>query len=311
MKTPADCLTQLFPHVRYVMNKYTRKLPKEDLKRLAKEISKKLVASDYKNNRVSDPTAISSDRARGAKKHVKEFLDKAVLKFKEHERRQAAERDARAAKEGAAKPAPAEDPLTQEAAEKADEEVVLTDVEDDASPASSASNGKRKREQDEDEEEARSAGQTPSETPSAKRVKEDGGDVKLPSPPPPPPPPPEAAADNTTTTPLTMTEDERSMKEQEEALVRENEEAQRLADEAERTKHLEDEAALERENEEAMRDFELTHNNHNNHHHQLPTSKTSDGGGGPHLNGDAMDLDGREDGAVEHAEVCKQEVLSH
>ena len=49
------------------MNKYTRKLPKDDLKRLAKEISKKLVASDYKNNRISDPTVIPSDRARGAR----------------------------------------------------------------------------------------------------------------------------------------------------------------------------------------------------------------------------------------------------
>lgn len=271
------------------MNKYTRKLPKDELKRLAKEISKKLVASDYKNNRVSDPTAISTDRARGAKKHVKEFLDKAVLKFKEHERRKAAERDARAAKDGVAKPTPANDPLAQET-EKLDEEVVLTDAEDDASPTSSTSNGKRKRE----DEEAGSAGHTPSATPSAKRVKED--DVELPSPPPPPPPPPEAVAD----TPLT--EVERSMKEQEEALMRENEEAQRLADEAERTKHLEDEAALERENAEALRDFELTHNH-------LPTPNTSEGG--PHVNGGGMDLDGREDGAIEHAEVRKQEVLSH
>jgi len=285
---------QLFPHVRHVMNKYTRKLPKEDLKRLAKEISKKLVASDYKNNRVSDPTVMPSDRARGAKRHVKEFLDKAVVKFKEHERRKAADRDARAAKEGGPKPTPANQAVVAE--EDADEEVVLSDVED--TPTSSASNSKRKREEEEEQNQAASA-----TTPSAKRVKEDGDEndnVELPSPPPPPPPPPDAATvDTTVDTPVT--EEERSMKEQEEALMRENEEAQRLADLAERTKHLEEEAALERENEEAMRDFELTHN-------QLPTPSASEG---KSIGGNAMDLDGQE-GAIEHREATrKQEVLSH
>lgn len=276
------------------MNKYTRKLPKDELKRLAKEISKKLVASDYKNKRVSDPTVIPSDRARGAKKHVKEFLDKAVLKFKEHEKRKAAERDVKASKEGRVQPMPTEESPTR-GAEKVDDEVVLTDVEDEASPTSSTSNGKRKRE----EEEADSANQTPSETPTAKRVKED--DVELPSPPPPPPPPPDAVPNTA------MTEEERSMKEQEDALMRENEEAQRLADIAERTKHREEEAALERENEEAMRDFvELTHN-------QLPTPNTSEEGkpSEPPLNGNGMDLDGREDMSIEHSEARKQEVLSH
>ncbi len=50
------------------------------------------------------------------------------------------------------------------------------------------------------------------------------------------------------------------MLEQEEALMRENEEAQRLEDEAERHKMREEEEALQRENEEAMRDFELSQN---------------------------------------------------
>ncbi|KAH8910109.1 hypothetical protein BR93DRAFT_874713 [Coniochaeta sp. PMI_546] len=291
----------LFPHVRHVMNKYTRKLPKDELKRLAKEISKKLVASDYKNNRVSDPTMISSDRARGAKRHVKEFLDKAVLKFKEHERRKAAEREAKhgskaSREDGAKSTTPTDESIPQEA-DKIDDEVVLTDVEDDASPTSSTSNSKRKRE----EEEIDSAAQTPSETPSAKRIKED--DADLPSPPPPPPPPPEATADALPETP--MTEEERSMREQEEALMRENEEAQRLADEAERTKHLEEEAALERENEEAMRDFELTHN-------QLAPGNGPEGKSrGALVGGNGMDLDEREDGSIEHNEARKQEVLSH
>ena len=31
---------QLFPHIQYVMNKYKTKLPRDDLKRFAKEVSK-------------------------------------------------------------------------------------------------------------------------------------------------------------------------------------------------------------------------------------------------------------------------------
>lgn len=232
------------------MNKYTRKLPKDELKRLAKEISKKLVASDYKNKRVNDPTTISSERAKGVKRHVKEFLDKAVVKFKEHEKRKAETKQGSADSKAVDAISKAE-PATPQV-DEVDEEVVLTDNEDTATPTSSSSDRKRKR----PDEEADSAEQTPSETPSVKRIKDD--DVDIPSPPPPPPPPPEAAADAAPDTP--MTEEERYMKEQEEALVRENEEAERLEEEAERTKHLEEEAALERENEEAMRDFELTHN---------------------------------------------------
>ncbi|KAB5570362.1 hypothetical protein GE09DRAFT_705644 [Coniochaeta sp. 2T2.1] len=210
----------LFPHVKHVMNKYTRKLPKEELKRLAKEISKKMVASDYKNNRVNDPTSMSSEQARRAKKYVKEFLDKAVVKYRDYEKR-------KAEKEVKLNPKPKDGGDAKSTAsappepERADEEVVLTDDEDDSPTSSSVSNSKRKREDEEVVGGTDSAAQTPSETPSVKRVKED-----------------------------------RSMKDQEEeALRRENEEAAAL--EAERTRHLEEEAALQRENEEAMRDFEL------------------------------------------------------
>lgn len=220
------------------MTKYRQKLPKDELKRLAKEISKKMVASDYKNKRVRDPTALSSDGARGIKKYVKEFFDRAVVKHKEHEKRKA-EREAKLAQssgESLSQPAPT---ATTQESSQIDDEVVLTDDEDEASP-----DLKRKR----DEEDPDSTTQTPSETPSLKRIKEDEMDA-VPSPPPPPPPPP--AADTPTTE---MTEEERSMKEQEEALMRENEEAERIAEEQERSKLREQEAALERENEQAMKD---------------------------------------------------------
>lgn len=272
------------------MNKYRHKLPKDELKRLAKDISKKMVASDYKNKRVKDPTAMSSDRSRGVKKYVKDFFDRAVVKHKEHEKRRA-ERDAKATQgwnDSLAKPA--DDGSATQESTQVDDDIVLTDVEDEVVSATSGSpDRKRKR----DEDGVDSNNQTPSETPSLKRVKEDDGELH--SPPPPPPPPPEAPAADTPTT--EMTEEERSLKEQEEALMRENEEAQRLADEAERSKLREQEAALERENEEAMRDYV---------HHNGTEEKST------HTNGnhDRMGLDD-EGNSRDYPEGRKQEVLSH
>lgn len=84
---------QLSPHVKYVMDKFRGKLPKEDLKRFAKEVSKKLVASDFKNRRVEDPTRISAKQERQVKKYVKDFFDKAVAKKADHDRRKVEKKD--------------------------------------------------------------------------------------------------------------------------------------------------------------------------------------------------------------------------
>lgn len=46
------------------------------------QVSKKLVNSDFKNNRVTDPNTISSKQEKAVKKYVKEFFDKAVLKHR-------------------------------------------------------------------------------------------------------------------------------------------------------------------------------------------------------------------------------------
>ena len=57
-----------------MLDKFRHKLPKDELKRLGKELSKKLSASDYKNNRVEDPSAELSDKqAQKIKKYVKEL----------------------------------------------------------------------------------------------------------------------------------------------------------------------------------------------------------------------------------------------
>jgi len=65
-----------------------------------------------------------------------------------------------------------------------------------------------------------------------KRLRED--ELEAPSPPPPPPPPPQSSMDGV------VTAEQESLREQEEALMMENEEAQRLEDEAHHTKDLED-----------------------------------------------------------------------
>ncbi|KAL2361160.1 histone methyltransferase set2 [Blastomyces dermatitidis] len=88
----------IFPHVKYVVDKFKHKLPKEDLKRYAKEVGKKLVNSDFKNNRVSDPTKVSDKQVRQIKKYCKEYFDKAVVKQRAYEKKKAERKAMEAAK---------------------------------------------------------------------------------------------------------------------------------------------------------------------------------------------------------------------
>ncbi|PGG95870.1 hypothetical protein AJ79_09829 [Helicocarpus griseus UAMH5409] len=123
----------IFPHVKYVMDKFKHKLPKEDLKRYAKEVGKKLVNSDYKNNRVDDPTKVSEKQIKQIKKYCKEYFDKAVVKQRAYEKKKA-EKKAREAsrsaasgsKDGTLKP---ESSQSQEAQEVKKEEE--SDMEED------------------------------------------------------------------------------------------------------------------------------------------------------------------------------------
>lgn len=230
------------------------------MKKFGKEINKKLVESDYRHNRVSDPTSITTVQEKKVKRYAVDFLNRAVEKFREHEKRKAA----RAAKSGvngvrleASHAGPSTDIPEKDAAGN---NVEMSDVEDAIDTPSTSSDRKRKREEDD----AESPGVTPSETQSVKRLKEDEGEIA--TPPPPPPPPPDGGAD----TQMEMAEEERwSMREQEEALMRENEEAQRMA---------EQEEALQRENEEAMRDFEKAQEE--KHRDLNQTAMKMNGGGG-------------------------------
>ncbi|KAH6636248.1 methyltransferase-like protein [Chaetomium tenue] len=206
----------LFPHVKHVVDRFHGKLPKEELKKFAREVNKKLVSSDYKNNRVEDPTSIPPKQAKKVRKYAHDFFDRAVAKYTEHEKKKARNPSK-----------PTSDGPPGDAASSAKDDVTMSDVEADTSPGSSAGRKRKRDGDDEHDDQAESPGAPPSETPSVKRVKEydaegEGEPTTIPSPPTPPPPPADTPP----------TEEDRSMREQEEALMRENEEAQRLEDEA-------------------------------------------------------------------------------
>src|SRR2546423_7882471 len=74
------------------MNKYKARNPREDLKRFAKEIAKKLVESDFKSGRVEDPTKISENHQQKVKKYCKDFFEKAAYKHSKHQKEKAAKR---------------------------------------------------------------------------------------------------------------------------------------------------------------------------------------------------------------------------
>ncbi|KAH6642557.1 hypothetical protein C7974DRAFT_301521 [Boeremia exigua] len=151
----------LSPHVMAVAAHYRKKLEKDDLKRLSKEVAKKLVRGDYKSGRVKDPAAkISSKHEKTLKNYVKDFMDKAVKKKEEREKVRAARGDA----------VPDDDGATPDTPQIEMEEAIAAI---DASPNDSSSELKRKREDDADD------------SPRNMRSRTDDP----PAPPPPPPPP--------------------------------------------------------------------------------------------------------------------------
>ncbi|KAI9677517.1 MAG: histone methyltransferase set2 [Caeruleum heppii] len=184
----------LFPHIKYVMDKFKSKLPKDDLKRFAKEVSKKLVNSDFKHNRVEDPTRISSRQEKQVKKYVKEYFDKAVAKKRAHEKKKAEKSSQQngivespslptAAVPGNASPGSDDDQaMAMSDVEPDDEDVVVPSLR---SPEIDESNGdvlKRKRDAEgHDGADPEGFDGTPS-----KRARS----ASPPIPPPPPPPPP-------------------------------------------------------------------------------------------------------------------------
>lgn len=187
---------------------------------------------------MEDPNAELSERqAQKIKKYVKDFLDKAVVKYNGHQDRKASQDGNQAAKQavgGGEKKELDNGPSTT----PTDSPPGPGDARDsgltDAGDASTPSDPDRKRKRGEDDV-VDSAGVTPSDNRDLKRLREQGEQYGG-TPPPPPPPPAESGMEDVTT------EEQRALREQEEDLMRENEEAQRLEDEALRTKHMENAA---------------------------------------------------------------------
>jgi histone-lysine N-methyltransferase SETD2 len=143
---------------------YRKKLEKDDLKRLSKEVAKKLVRGDYKSGRVKDPAAkISSKHEKTVKTYVKDFLDKAVKKKEEREKGKAARGDKAHDGNGA----------TPDTPQIGTDDTPGPAAPSDVSPDDLSSELKRKRENE--------AGDSPRNMRS--RIDEP------PAPPPPPPPP--------------------------------------------------------------------------------------------------------------------------
>jgi [histone H3]-lysine36 N-trimethyltransferase len=192
------------------MNKYKHKIPRDDLKRFAKEIAKKLVASDFKAGRVKDPTKCDEKQQRKVKDYCKQFFDKAAHKHKKVEEEKAA-RKASKSKHASSRskddPSPAaQSPAPNVKDEYADEDIKMSDHEldddeDETKPTPSsagtpsevsAQHLKRKRENlsspaEHIKQEERD---TPRSPLKKLHVDSSDNDTKVTPPPPPPPPPP-------------------------------------------------------------------------------------------------------------------------
>jgi histone-lysine N-methyltransferase SETD2 len=156
-----------------VASHYRKKLEKQEIKRLSKEVAQKLVRGDYKSGRVKDPTArISSNHEKTVKEEVKRFMDKAVKKKQERQK-------LKAAQGGVKSDLTNESPGTPQGP---------AGDANDASPADSTSDLKRKREEE-----------GLSDSPKRTRTSSENQQS---APPPPPPPPATTDLEETSLTPM-------------------------------------------------------------------------------------------------------------
>jgi hypothetical protein len=233
------------------MQKFSSQLPKDDLKKFAKEVGKKLVASDFKNNRVEDPTKISEKQEKKVKKYVRDYFEKAVEKKRaiDKKRREKARAQGVNGTTNGNVPRREGDDAELESAKveesKEDIDIEMSDTEEDKaliasfaqspsitdSPNQASQDLKRKREGELQDESG-------DDMESHKRLKESNQEDEVSPPPPPPPPPagemPDMAALQEGEDDLLIpeaeeeTEEQKELRLQEEELQRENEEALRM-----------------------------------------------------------------------------------
>ncbi|KAE8449170.1 histone methyltransferase set2 [Mollisiaceae sp. DMI_Dod_QoI] len=226
----------LFPHIKHVMQKFTKQLAKEDLKKFAKEVGKKLVASDFKNNRVEDPTKISEKQEKKVKRYVRDFFEKAVEKKKILDKKKKEKEALKLANGSNGVSRPIVDAKLEKDEDGGSDAEAVADETMDLTPNSpielpgspqpsipatpSLSDLKRKRVDAELED---TPGGT-DDSESNKRLKEEDA-----TPPPPPPPPPVESPIVDGMMDIEQvkeeTEEEKELRRQEEDLMRENEEA--------------------------------------------------------------------------------------
>lgn len=217
------------------MQKFRHKLPKEDLKKFAKEVGKKLVASDFKNDRIENPTKISEKQEKKVKNYVRAYFEKAVAKKGDLDRRRKEKERGGIIKQSNEMIEVVIDMATQSQDEKDEDETIEmspSSIQQDTTPGTPSA--KRKR----TESSEITGGDDLSD--SVKRIKEESKD-NTPSPPPPPPPPSGGSHDNCDEDHDMIddeiavlkieTEEELQMRLQEEELMRENEEAERMENE--------------------------------------------------------------------------------
>ncbi|ETI26330.1 hypothetical protein G647_03107 [Cladophialophora carrionii CBS 160.54] len=179
----------LFPHISHVMNKYKNKIPRDDLKRFAKEIAKKLVASDYKAGRVKDPTKIEDRQVKKVKEFCKQFFEKAYQKHKKHEAEKATrEKDKKPKLDGETAAASPHAPDEDEDIKMSDNE--LDDTPSVHSPSEANGTGTLKRKRDAQEDPAAPGGDEDGREPPGSPIKRLNLELDTPPPPPPPPAPP-------------------------------------------------------------------------------------------------------------------------
>lgn len=151
---------------------------------MSKDITKKLVESDYKHKRVSDPAKMDRKYSHAAKKYTAEFLNKAVKRNVEKRKKEReGQKMAVATKNGAISTAAGSTtPPSADLKFEEDEEEVQ--VSDDEMPDAEEEQNVAKRKRD-------------SETP-ATPAESDAGTKKLKveAPPPPPPPPAQVATND-------------------------------------------------------------------------------------------------------------------
>jgi [histone H3]-lysine36 N-trimethyltransferase len=217
------------------MQKFTKQLPKDDLKKFAKEVGKKLVASDFRNGRIDDPTKISEKQEKKVKAYVRQFFEKAVEKKKELDKRKKEKEKAKLANglgsgqkvNGNGKEeADAEGEVDDEKAEDID--LTPSSPSPPGAPSSPrASTTPSFTESSPELKRKRTGEETPGDDSDCKRLKEED----FTPPPPPPPPPAEGMPDETEMEGMEPvvskeeTEEEKELRRQEEDLMRENEEA--------------------------------------------------------------------------------------